>query len=92
MKKFYIALGILILLTPLGMIAEGAPWGEWEAEELREMIGYIPRGMEEVLGWDAPFLYYAFCDNPFLGYILSAIVGVAAICIVIFGIGRMLHD
>lgn len=92
MKKFYTAIAVLILLVPLGLIAEGAPWGEWENEELREKIGYVPRGMEEAFRWDAPFPEYTFGDNPFLGYVVSAITGAAATFVVIFGAGRLLHD
>lgn len=39
--------GILCLLTPLGLIAEGPAWGEWSVEEFKTMIGFIPESIEK---------------------------------------------
>lgn len=75
-------MGILILLTPLGLLAEGAAWGEWAAEELNEMLGFVPAGIESAGQWWAAF--FPDYSIPFLGegrigetigYMLSAFIG-----------------
>jgi cobalt/nickel transport system permease protein len=39
---------VLLLLTPLGLIATGSAWGEWDEETLRELIGYVPAGVSRL--------------------------------------------
>lgn len=83
-KAVYGLLGLLILGTPLGLLATGTAWGEWEPEELAEQdflgsaLGYIPAGMEDGFSFDALFPDYAIAGLPeSFGYILSAIIGTA---------------
>lgn len=71
-KRLWIGIGILLLLSPLGIIlpelfkAEGA-WGEWGTEEIAEWMEreglsrFIPEGMKRFSElWSAPFPDYAF--------------------------------
>ena len=60
-RKLWIGLGALIVLSPLGLIlparfGAGTAWGEWSAEELRKLVGYVPKGMSA--GWNAPLPDY----------------------------------
>ncbi|MDK2801443.1 MAG: cobalt/nickel transport system permease protein [Clostridiales bacterium] len=97
-KNLWIALGVLVLLTPLGMLATGTAWGEWGAEELLEMIGFMPKGMEKLSNsWTlAPLPDYSLSalSNGFsqeaAGYILSAIIGVLVTVAVIQIIGKFI--
>lgn len=81
-----VLLALLICATPIGLLASGTAWGEWGAEDLKEMISYIPQGLEngplssfEVLCPD-----YAIGSLPeWIAYVLSAIIGIA-IAIIIF--------
>lgn len=97
MKKFYIAAIVIILLTPIGLLAPGSAWGEWGLDEIKNMIGYVPEGMNrfsEVIkailpdysipGFDANFFQQA------LGYIFSAVVGIAAIVLIFAILGRIM--
>lgn len=90
-RKFWIVLAALALLAPLGLylpkiMKAGAAWGEWGIEEIREMIGYVPAGMEREAGrWNAPMPDYAPPgreNSPFrrqgMWYMVSAVLGVAA--------------
>jgi len=96
-KRLWIGLGILILLTPLGMIAQGTAWGEWAAEELKEILGYVPEGIEK-LGdiWKAALPDYSIPGlegHPILsaiGYLLSAVIGTAVVVGIMFLIGKAL--
>ena len=71
----------LVVLTPLGLIATGDAWGEWGAEDLADLVGYTPAGFE---GWEwaAAMPDYSIGAMPeVVGYILSAIIGVALLVI-----------
>lgn len=90
-KKYGIALAILILLTPIGLLAEGTAWGEWGAEEIEEILGFVPSGMQNFpLQWGGIFPDYGVpgLENTFFeqsaGYIGSAIIGCALIGIVFY--------
>ncbi|MFZ4396949.1 MAG: PDGLE domain-containing protein [Kiritimatiellia bacterium] len=101
--KCWIGLGVLALLSPLGLILPdhfkaGSAWGEWGADEFQKMIGYVPEGLSK-LGelWKAPLPDYAFkgCEEKGIthlsvAYIFSAILGVALTVGVIWLLGRFL--
>ncbi len=102
-KKLWIALGVLIILSPLGLILpdlfnSGAAWGEWSKEEVREQVGYVPSGMEKSADkWKAPLPDYALKGQEeapvrslSLSYILSAMVGVAVVVGITIVIGKVL--
>jgi len=83
MNPFYIILGILILATPLGLLASGTAWGEWGMEEIKNLTGFVPKGMENGVNYTAPIPDYSFGNlKEYIGYIISAVVGVAIILII----------
>jgi cobalt/nickel transport system permease protein len=76
-------LASLIAVCPLGLLAAGDAWGEWAADDLGEMVGYVPSGMSGGWEWTALFPDYTFGALPdWVGYILSAVIGVALLVIV----------
>ncbi len=91
-NKLWIGLGILALLSPLGLLASGTAWGEWGADEFSDMLGYVPQGLAKFAEiWSAPLPDYTIPglgDVP--GYILSAIVGMALVIILTWGLGQLL--
>jgi hypothetical protein len=101
--KLWIGLAILIILSPVGLILPdhfkaGSAWGEWGAEEMKELVGYIPQGLEKLSSlWNAPIPDYAFKGWEEKGlpqlsaaYIISAIVGIGMTVLAVFFIGKML--
>ncbi|MCE8423664.1 MAG: PDGLE domain-containing protein [Candidatus Methanoperedens sp.] len=85
-KGLWIGLTILIVLTPLGLLATGTAFGEWSSQELQKTLGYVPEGMKsEKTLWQAIFSGYSMpgLGNSFLhssiGYILSAVIGICLI-------------
>ena len=89
-RRLWIALAILALLSPLGLILPrimnaGAAWGEWGVDEIKQMIGYAPRGMERTADlWRAPLSDYALpgqenalLSHLSLSYVLSAFLGIS---------------
>ena len=103
LTKMWMALGVIILLSPLGLILPkhfkaGSAWGEWSSTEIQKIFGYVPRGLAR-LGeiWKAPMPDYAFkgweekgLTHLSFAYIVSAILGVALIVLVTWLIGRCL--
>jgi hypothetical protein len=101
--KLWIGLGVLIVLSPIGIILPehfkaGSAWGEWGADEMQKLVGYVPQGLKKLSDlWNAPMPDYAFKGWEEKGlhylsfaYIVSAIVGILIIILVVFGIGKLL--
>jgi cobalt/nickel transport system permease protein len=80
----------LVVLTPLGLLAPGSPWGEWGRDELEQLgLGYIPSGFDQWSNlWGAPLPDYDIpaLNNPTLAFIASAIFGVGVVFAVILAI------
>jgi hypothetical protein len=79
-SKLWIGIGVLALLTPLGVILPrlfkaGPAWGEWEL---------FPKF------WKAPIPDYT--SHSWLGYIFSAIIGIIVVAIFIFLLGKLLTN
>lgn len=88
-KSLFGLLAALILATPLGLLAAGTAWGEWDVEELAETdffgsaLGYTPASMENGFSFDVLMPDYAIAGLPdVLGYIISALVGTALLIII----------
>ena len=88
-RKLWIGIGVLALLSPLGLIipkllgAEGA-WGEWGIDEIGKIVGYVPAGMKRLAErWKAPLPDYAVPGQgkgllgESLGYIQTGVIGIA---------------
>ena len=101
--KLWIGLAILIVLSPLGLLLPdhfkaGDAWGEWGTDTIKELVGYIPRGLEKLSSlWSAPISDYAFrgweekgLPRLSFSYIISAVVGITATVIVVLLIGKIL--
>jgi cobalt/nickel transport system permease protein len=83
-------IGVMVLLTPLGLLAPGGAFGEDAPEELDlKSLGLssVPEGLNRYNGfWSNSVLGgYGFADSqhPTLAYILSAIIGITVVAIVI---------
>jgi cobalt/nickel transport protein len=101
--KLWIGLGVLIVLSPLGLLIPehfkaGAAWGEWGMDEIKKLVGYVPKGLEKLAPlWNAPLPDYAFkgweekgLSHLSFAYIISAIVGMAIIVTMVLLIGKLL--
>ncbi len=90
-RKFWWGLGALTVLSPLGLLAGGAAWGEWGAEELQKMLGFIPAGMQRLADtWShAPLGDYSLPGlenfwSAAIVYIICAILGVGIISLLTY--------
>ena len=93
LRWLWASLATLVLLTPIGVLAQGTAWGEWSAEQLRDELGFVPEGLGRLGSvWTSAIPDYApaFIKNPLLGYLVAAIVGAALVVGVAWGIGKLL--
>ena len=93
LKILWIGLGILAILSPLGLLASGDAWGEWGAEEFKKFLGYIPQGLKHFSNlWNAPLPDYTipWLHNDYIGYIGAAIVGIILVAIFTWILGKIL--
>lgn len=92
-------MAVLIVLTPLGLLATGTAWGEWGVDEIAGLVsggsqlGYTPSGMTNGFELSTLFPDYSMSGLPeWTGYILSAIVGVALLVIIFKTISSMMKE
>lgn len=101
--KLWIGLGALGVLSPLGLYLPakakaGSAWGEWGSEEVKELVGYVPAGLERLSSlWNAPLPDYALkgMEQAGLGrlsltYILSAVIGIGLCVAAAYFLGKIL--
>lgn len=87
-KPVYLFLALLVALCPLGLLASGTPWGEWDLQELKELLGFLPAGMAQGFKAFAPMPDYTIKGlSSIAGYFLSALAG-TALLLAIFGAVR----
>ncbi|MFA5393979.1 MAG: PDGLE domain-containing protein [Candidatus Ratteibacteria bacterium] len=101
--KLWIGMAVLIVLSPLGLILPdrfkaGSAWGEWGADEMQKLVGYVPNGLAKLSTlWNAPMPDYAFkgweekgLPHLSFAYIISAVLGIAIISVAAWFIGKVL--
>ena len=88
-----IGLGVMVALTPLGLLAPGGAFGEGSPGNLalgRYGLKTVPVGLAKWNGfWRHAVLGgYGFSsgNHPVVGYLISAVVGIAVICLVVLAI------
>jgi len=96
-----VGLGVLVVLTPLGLLAPGGAFGEDAPGHLnlaRYGLRAVPAGLNEYNSfWSRAVLGgYGFNsgDHPVVGYLVSAVVGIAVVALVVlglFGLTRLLR-
>ncbi|MBI4979096.1 MAG: cobalt transporter CbiM [Spirochaetes bacterium] len=81
----YALILIMAALAPLGLLAAGTAWGEWGADEIKRLTGYIPQAMGKGFSFNALFPDYTVpgVKHDILAYIISALFG-AAVLMVLF--------
>lgn len=95
-RRGWIALLVLALLAPLGIIAAGGSWGEWGPSDLKSRVGYVPRGMSESAakrtekpfdGYEMPGLHESGPGRT-VGYVIAAVVGAGVTAGVVLILGK----
>ena len=101
-RKFWIGIGVLALLSPLGIIipnylGAGGAWGEWSLAQVEKMVGFAPEGMKRTAEtWKAPMTNYAVPGqeagplHSSFGYIAAGIIGITVTAGLMYLITRLL--
>ncbi len=88
LRWLWVSLAMLIIATPLGLLAPGTAWGEWGSNQLAGLgLAFVPKGLAQLESlWGAPLAGYDLpvLGNTNLGYVLSAGVGVLLTVIVVW--------
>lgn len=99
-RKLWTALAVLIVLSPLGLIATGTAFGEWGTDQLKDEIGFVPAGLAKFADvwhhvllpdYSMPMLGSSTAGSV-IGYILSAVIGVAIIAVVFTVFSKIVKD
>jgi cobalt/nickel transport protein len=101
-KKILTVLLLLCLITPIGILLPvffnaGDAWGEWSAQTVKELVGYVPEGLEKYSDvWKAPLTDYTVNgeDNSIIHqsgyYIVSGITGATVTFVVMVLISKLI--
>ncbi|MGA1977473.1 MAG: PDGLE domain-containing protein [Bacteroidales bacterium] len=101
-KRILIALLVLCLITPVGILLPayfnaGDAWGEWSAQTVEQLIGYVPAGLQKYSHlWKAPMPDYTINhrDKSIVQrsgyYIVSGIAGATIVFIIMVAISKLL--
>jgi cobalt/nickel transport system permease protein len=88
LRWLWVGIIVLIIASPLGLLAPGTAWGEWGINQLSRLgFKFVPTGMEKLSHlWGAPLAGYNLhaLGNANLGYLLSAGLGILIIVIVVW--------
>jgi len=87
LKPVYLVLLFLLVLCPLGLLTTGTAWGEWGVHEIKNMIGFVPKGMVHGFSFSSMLPNYNIpaLASKTVAYIVSAVTGVVLI-MAMFGI------
>lgn len=93
-RRLWLIIAVLMLITPLGLLASGTAWGEWGVEDFATgaagSVSQAPEGLSRWSSlWQAPLRDYAlpFLSHEQFGYILSAMLGTGFVILVFVMIG-----
>jgi cobalt/nickel transport protein len=101
-KNYIIFLGILLVLSPLGIILPkyfkaGNAWGEWSAATVKEQTGHLPEGMKKDASmYSAPMPDYnpskkeGSLTHQSAGYMLSGAIGIGIIVLLTLSTTRIM--
>lgn len=92
-KPLYGLLIAMILLSPIGLLATGTAWGEWGSDEIKGIVGYVPKAFKHGFNFNATMPGYGVSGiNDKIGYIISAVAGVVFILILFKILGSIKKD
>ncbi len=101
-KKILIILLLLCLITPIGILLPmflnaGDAWGEWSAQTVKDLVGYIPQGLAKYSDiWEAPLPDYTIKNGDTSVvhqsgfYIVSGILGATVTYVVMLLISKLI--
>jgi cobalt/nickel transport system permease protein len=92
LRRLWAAIAALVVISPIGLLAVGTAWGEWSPADAADWpLPLVPEGLKGLSGlWSAPMPDYVVpllgggTEAQFVGYIGSAVVGVAILALIAY--------
>ncbi len=94
-RRWLVALlAVFIAAVPLGLLASGGAFAEWDSGEIAQRIGYVPKGLARLGGhWRGLLPGYSWNGAngvwTVVSYVVSALVGVGALTAVVWLLARL---
>jgi cobalt/nickel transport system permease protein len=92
----FIWVGLLLLVaTPIGLVAGGGAWGEWAADTFMQDTGlsYVPEYIQRGFSFRALLPDYSLKGlPPVAGYLMSAVIGMAVLIIIFKILGHIIAN
>lgn len=101
-KKILIILLVLCILTPAGILLPvffnaGTAWGEWSAQTVKDLVGYVPKGLVKYSDvWKAPLPDYTLSSKDISivhrsgYYLVSCLIGATLTFIIMLLISKIM--
>jgi cobalt/nickel transport system permease protein len=93
-KAGLVALGVMVVLTPLGLLAPGGAFGEDVPQDLdlaKYNLQAVPEGLQKYSDFWGNTLLPGYGDGSAWQYILSAVIGILVIGLVVGGLFALLR-
>jgi cobalt/nickel transport system permease protein len=86
-----VAIGVMVALTPLGLLAPGTAFGEDAPNDLAANLGLatVPAGMARYADFWRSALFPDYLSASPWTYIVSAVVGIVAVGLIVYVIGLL---
>ncbi len=93
-RRWLVALlAAMVAAVPLGLLASGSAFGEWDKGTLAHRVGYVPRGLASLGGhWNGLLPGYGAHSGggaAVVSYLVSAVLGVAVLGAVVWLLVRL---
>lgn len=97
LRRLWAAIGALVVVSPIGILAAGTAWGEWDPADAADWpLPFVPEGLQRFSGlWSAPMPDYVVpllgegTEAQLIGYIISAAAGIAILLLVAYIVGYL---
>jgi cobalt/nickel transport system permease protein len=96
LRSLYAVVTVLVVVTPLGLLASGTAFGEWNGEQLLKRAGYVPHGLAR-LGDLWKGILPGYGQRGANGawavgvYVISALIGVALLTALAWLVVRLIR-
>jgi cobalt/nickel transport system permease protein len=95
-RRLWILIAVLVVLVPLGLLAQGSAFAEWSSSDLEAIFGMNPpAGLTSLENlYNAPFSGYSVpgattFTQLSLAYVLAAVIGVSILGLCLFAFYRV---
>jgi cobalt/nickel transport system permease protein len=93
LKATLVTLGIMAVVSPLGLLAPGGAFGEDAPDDLdlaKYHLGAVPEGLQRYTNFWGSTVLPGYGDGSWWQYMLSAVIGIVVVAGIVFGIAWLI--